>query len=336
MEQTGKSRRALLQASLSAAGLSAARVSLGLAGTVGLLSSPAAAQSSGWALQKKRAVVRGLEMAYYEVGEGDPIVFLHGNPTSSYLWRHIIPHVQHLGRCIAPDMIGMGDSDALPDSGPGRYTFTNHRDYLFELFETLGIEDNVVFVIHDWGSAVGFSWAQSNPGRVKGIAYSEAILRHPETPRPEPDAGPFAIFRSPAGEEAVLENNMFVEDMFIGGIENYLSAEDLAEFRRPYLESGESRRPTLTWPRELPLGGEPVVNDELILAYTEWLLGETQIPKLFIRAVPGAIFARPESLALAQSFPNQQEVTVYGGHFVQEVSPDAIGRALAAWIPTLG
>ncbi len=324
MEQTQTTRREILR--LAGLALSASALSL--------LPSLASAQS-GWALRKQRATVRGLEMAFYEVGEGDPIVFLHGNPTSSYLWRHIIPHVQHLGRCIAPDMIGMGDSDPLSDSGPGRYTFVNHRDHLFALFDVLGIEDDVTFVIHDWGSAVGFSWAHQNPERVKGVAYSEAILRHPVTPRPEPTEGPFAIFRSPMGEQAVLENNMFVEQMFFGSLENYVSAEDAVEFRRRYLRPGEDRRPTLTWPRELPMGGQPAINDRLVLSYTEWLM-ESEIPKLFIHAVPGAIFARPEMLALARSFPNQQEVTVYGGHFVQEVSPDAIGRALARWIPSLG
>jgi len=324
MEHTGTTRRGVLQASASLALLSA----------LPALASHFPAQS-GWALRKNRALVRGLRMAYYEVGEGDPIVFLHGNPTSSYLWRHIIPHVQHLGRCIAPDMIGMGDSDPLPDSGPGRYTFVTHRDYLFEFFENISVGDNVIFVTHDWGSAVGFGWAQRNPQRVKGISYSEAILRHPQTPRPEPVSGPFALYRSPAGDQAVLQENRFVEEQFIGSVERYLSAEDKAEYRRPYLDPGESRRPTLAWPRELPLGGEPTVNDELIRSYTEWLTSEAEIPKLFIRAVPGAIFARPETLSLARSFPNQTEVAVYGGHHVQEVSPDAIGRALAEWIPTL-
>ena len=149
-----------------------------------LISAPAFAQTSTWADQKKRVSVRGLNMAYHEVGEGDPILFLHGNPTSSYLWRNIIPHVQHLGRCIAPDLIGMGDSDPLPDSGPGRYTFVTHREYLFEMLPALGVEDDVTFVIHDWGSAMGFTWAQQNPGRVKGIAYMEAILAPPGAPRP--------------------------------------------------------------------------------------------------------------------------------------------------------
>jgi haloalkane dehalogenase len=315
-------------------GVLRASISLALTATLPLLPTRAGAQS-GWAIRKRRLPVRGLNMAYYEAGEGDPIVFLHGNPTSSYLWRHIIPHVQHLGRCIAPDMIGMGDSDPLPDSGPGRYTFSNHRDYLFELFEFLGLERDVVFVVHDWGAALGFSWAQRHPDRVKGIAYSEAILRHPEHPTPEPTSGPFALYRSPDGERAVLRDNMFLEQQFIGSVDLYLSAEDKAEYRRPYLEPGERRRPMLTWPRELPLGGEPPVNDALILSYTQWLQTDREIPKLFIRADPGAIFARAETLALARSFQNQREVTVYGGHFVQEVSPDAIGRALAAWISRL-
>jgi haloalkane dehalogenase len=299
---------------------------------------PAQAQSPAgdWTARKQKRDIRGLKMAYYEVGAGDPIVFLHGNPTSSYLWRNIMPYVHHLGRCIAPDMLGMGDSDRLPDSGPGKYTFVTHRDYLFELFDALGVHDKVVFVLHDWGSAVGFSWAQRHPDRVKGIAYAEAILRRPDMPRPEPTTGPFTIFRSPAGDEAVLQHNMFVEQLLLGSLRYYLTEEDQAEYRRPYLEPGESRRPTLSWPRELPLGGQPKVNDDLIKSYSEWLANDTRIPKLFMRAVPGAIFANPQMLEFAQSFKNQKEIPVYGGHFVQEVSPAAMGRILAEWIPSLG
>jgi len=296
----------------------------------------AQAQTNEWSALKQRVRVRDLNMAYYEVGQGDPIVFLHGNPTSSYLWRNIIPHVQHLGRCIAPDMIGMGDSDPLPDSGPDRYKFATHRDYLFELFAALGIEENVTLVVHDWGSGVGFSWAQQYPETVKGIAYMEAILRRSDQPpQPAPTGGPFATFRSPAGEQAVLEDNMFVEQMLIGGLRYFLTEEDEAEYRRPYLQTGESRRPTLTWPRELPLAGEPADTDRLVTSYTDWLRSDTDIPKLLVRAVPGAIFANPEMLEFVRSFSNQREVTVYGGHYVQEVSPDAIGRALAEWIPAL-
>jgi len=297
---------------------------------------PAAAQPSRWRARKKKARVRGLEMAYYEVGRGDPIVFLHGNPTSSYLWRNVIPHVEHLGRCIAPDMIGTGDSDPLPDSGPGKYRFATHRDYLFELFEALDLTSRVTLVVHDWGSGVGFSWAQRHPSRVRGLAHMEAIPRSPSLPpAPEPTAGPFATFRSPAGERAVLEENMFVEQLLIGGLQYYLSDDDKAEYRRPYLRPGESRRPTLEWPRELPLGGEPADTEALVVGYTEWLRNDERIPKLFVRATPGAILANPAMLELVRGFKNQREVMIYGGHYVQEVSPAAIGRALAEWISSL-
>ena len=293
------------------------------------------AQARTWSQQKKRATVRGLRMAYYEVGQGNPIVFLHGNPTSSYLWRNIIPHVRHLGRCIAPDLIGMGDSDALPNSGPDRYTFREHQEYLFGLFDALGLGNAVTFVIHDWGSALGFTWAQRNPTRVRGLAYMEAIIEPPGTPRPAPVPGStFAIYRSPQGEQAVLQENRFVESL-IGGLDYYLTDADAAEYRRPYLVPGESRRPTLTWPRELPLGGEPKETYDIVRNYSDWLAAETKIPKLFVRAVPGALLARPEALAFVRGFKNQTEATVYGPHFVQEVSPDAIGRALAKWFPTL-
>lgn len=293
-------------------------------------------RAADWASRKRKARVRGLEMAYYEVGSGDPIVFLHGNPTSSYLWRNVIPHVERLGRCIAPDMIGMGDSTRLPDSGPGKYTFATHRDYLFDLFDAIGIRDRVILVLHDWGTGVGFSWAQRYPDRVRGIAYMEAILRPPSfPPAPAPTSGPFAVFRSGDGERAVLEENMFVEQLLIGGLQYYLSEEDKAEYRRPYLEPGESRRPTLEWPRQLPLGGEPADTERLVAGYTEWLANDARIPKLLVRGVPGAIFANPQLLEFARSFKNQREVTVYGTHYLQETAPDAIGRALAEWVASL-
>lgn len=296
----------------------------------------AQAQPVDWAGRKRRARVRGLDMAYYETGLGDPIVFLHGNPTSSYLWRNVIPHLEHLGRCIAPDMIGMGDSNRLPRSGPGAYKFATHRDYLFELFETIGATDNVVLVMHDWGSGVGLSWAERHPETVRGIAYMEPILRPPEQPpRPAPTAGPFATFRSPAGEQAVLQNNVFVEELLIGGLGYYLNESDKAEYRRPYLSPGESRRPTLTWPRELPMGGEPADTEALVMSYTRWLANDASIPKLFVRAVPGAILGDPEMLEYVRRFSNQTEVTVYGTHYVQEQAPHAIGRALAEWISRL-
>jgi haloalkane dehalogenase len=292
----------------------------------------APAPVSEWSKRKKYKTVDGIRMAYYEVGEGDPILFLHGNPTSSYLWRKVIPHVQHLGRCIAPDMIGMGDSERLPDSGPGVYTYLAHRKYLFGLLEKLGVEANVTLVIHDWGSAMGFNWAQLNQDKVKGIAYMEALLNPPN----RKDATPskfFQVLRSERGDKAILEDNMFIT-MFLQEVGLYLTEEDKAEYMRPFLEPGESRRPTLTWPREVPYGNDPAVNAEIISAYSAWLT-ESEVPKLFIQAVPGIIFSVPELRKFARSLPNQKIVQVYGGHFVQEISGDAIGRALLEWLPSL-
>lgn len=304
-----------------------------LAGSTSVLAQGSA--GAGWAASKKRVRVRGLNMAYYEVGEGDPIVFLHGNPTSSYLWRNIVPHVQHLGRCIAPDLIGMGDSDPLPNSGPGVYKFSTHRDYIVDLLEAVGATSNVTLVIHDWGSGIGLSYAQAYPDRIKGIAYMEAILSPSSLPTvPEPSQGIFSVFRSPAGEQAVLEQNVFVEQILIGGLGYYLTEQDRAEYRRPFLQPGESRRPTLTWPRELPRGNSPADTIQLVQSYTDWLAGSA-VPKLFVRANPGAILNDPSLLEYVRGFSNQQEVTVFGSHYVQEISPHAIGRALAEWIPSL-
>jgi len=318
------SRRNLMHTALIAGGATILPLALG--------PQTAQAQASSWQGQKKKVRVRGLEMAYYEVGSGDPIVFLHGNPTSSYLWRNIIPHVQHLGRCIAPDLVGMGDSDPLPNSGPGTYKFSVHRDYLFDLLEAIGVRERVTLVIHDWGSGIGLSYAQRYTDRIRGIAYMEAILRPSSLPPiPEPTRGPFATFRSPQGEEAVLQNNMFVEQILIGGLGYYLSEADKAEYRRPYMQAGESRRPTLTWPRELPRGGNPADTVELVTSYTDWF-ANSQLPKLFIRVNPGALLRSGPLLEFVRGFSNQKEVTVFGSHFVQEISPDAIGRALAEWM----
>ena len=292
-------------------------------------------RSNSWRRRKRYTTVRGIRMAYYEVGKGSPIVFLHGNPTSSYLWRNIIPHVQHLGRCIAPDMVGMGDSQPLPDSAAGRYTFSTHREYLFGLLDALGVKERVTLVVHDWGSAMGFSWAQQYPERVRGIAYMEAIFDPLQVPRQEPASGPFAIFRSPAGERAVLQENMFVEQLLIGGLGPYLSEADKAEYRRPYLTPGESRRPTLEWPRELPGAGKPPATAAAVRSYTEWLARDERIPKLFFRALPGAILANPQLVEYVRTFKNQKEITVYGTHYVQETAPDAIGRSLTQWIGAL-
>lgn len=276
----------------------------------------------------------GTRMAYVEVGTGDPIVFLHGNPTSSYLWRNVIPHVEALGRCIAPDLIGMGDSAALDDPGPGSYRFEDHRRHLDALLGALDVTDRVVFVVHDWGSALGFDWSNRHRDAVRGLAYMEAIVR-PLSWDEWPDAarGVFEGFRSSAGEEMVLAKNTFVERVLPGSVLRELTEAELDVYRRPFREPGESRRPTLTWPRELPIDGAPEDVVAIVESYAEWLAG-SQVPKLFVNAEPGAILTGAQR-EFCRSWPNQREVTVPGIHFVQEDAPDEIGRAIADWVAGL-
>ncbi len=280
---------------------------------------------------KRRVPVLDRTMAYVEAGDGDPIVFLHGNPTSSYLWRNVIPHVEGLGRCIAPDLIGMGDSDKLEASGPGSYRFVEHRRYLDAFLEAVGVERDVVLVVHDWGSALGFDWARRHPEAVRGIAYMEAIvqpLRWEEWPTAARQA--FEAFRSPAGESLILEQNLFVEQVLPGAVMRELGPEEMEAYRRPFAEPGEGRRPTLTWPREIPIENEPADVTDIVEAYARWL-ESSRVPKLFVNAEPGAIL-RGQMREFCRTWPNQTEVTVRGIHFVQEDSPDEIGQALAEWI----
>ncbi|MEQ9639436.1 MAG: haloalkane dehalogenase [Alphaproteobacteria bacterium] len=281
---------------------------------------------------KQFATVKGRRMAYVEAGEGDPIVFLHGNPTSSYLWRNVMPHLEGRGRLIAPDLIGMGDSDKLPNSGPDSYRFVEHRDYLWDLLDQLDVRANVTLVIHDWGSALGFDWANQHRDAMRGVAYMESIVCPAEWEDwPKRAAPVFQGFRSPKGEAMVLEQNMFVEQVLPGAILRDLGEAEMAEYRRPFVDPGESRRPTLTWPREIPIGGEPADVTEIVQAYADWLK-TSDMPKLFIDADPGAILrGRPREFC--RTWPNQTEVTVAGTHFIQEDSPDEIGKAIAGWLP---
>ncbi len=281
--------------------------------------------------EKRFAEVNGRRMAYIDEGEGDPIVFQHGNPTSSYLWRNVMPHLEGLGRLIACDLIGMGDSDKLEPSGPDRYTYAEHRDHLFALWQQLGIDGDVVLVVHDWGSALGFDWANRNRDKVQGIAYMEAIVM-PVTWDDWPDDARrvFQGFRSPAGEEMVLEKNLFVEGVLPAASLRRLSDEEMAVYRRPYEQPGESRRPTLTWPRQIPIDGEPADVVAVVEDYAAWL-GEADVPKLFVNGEPGSILTG-RARELCRSWPNQTEVTVKGTHFVQEDSPDDIGAALAGFV----
>lgn len=283
---------------------------------------------------KKTVRVLDRSMAYVEMGEGDPIVFLHGNPTSSYLWRNIMPHLAGMGRCIAPDLIGMGGSDKLPDSGPERYRFTEHREYLDAFFEVMGLTSNVTFVIHDWGSALGFDWARRNPDAVRGIAYMEGIVRPVTWDEWNPDArAVFEGFRSPAGEVMVLEKNIFVERVLPGSVLREMSDEEMDVYREPFARSGENRRPTLTWPREIPLGGEPEDVVAIVQDYADWM-AENDLPKLFVNADPGAILIGAQR-EFCRQWKNQHEVTVPGVHFIQEDSPHEIGAAIAGWYKSL-
>jgi haloalkane dehalogenase len=283
---------------------------------------------------KKEASILGRTMCYVEEGTGDPIVFLHGNPTSSYLWRNVMPHVTHLGRCIAPDLIGMGDSEKLEESGPESYSFVEHRQYLDELLRHLDVAINVVFVIHDWGSALGFDWANRHRDAVQGLVYMEGIVR-PLTWEEWPEAARkvFQGFRSPAGEDMVLENNVFVDRVLPGSVLRELTEPEMTVYRRPYLSTGEDRRPTLSWPRQIPIDGEPADVAEIVESYGEWL-SSSDVPKLFINAEPGAILTGALR-EVCRGWPNQEEVTVSGSHFIQEDSPDEVGTAVANFVGRL-
>jgi haloalkane dehalogenase len=291
--------------------------------------------SAAFPYHKRRVRVLGSEMAYVEVGEGDPIVLLHGNPDSSYGWRNVIPHLQPLGRCIAPDLIGMGDSDKLPDSGPQSYTFVEHRQYLDALLEALGVRERVTLVIHDWGSALGFDWANRHRETVTGIVYLEALVR-PLTWNDweEDQRGFYQALRSPAGEAMVLEQNLFgVEQLVPGGVLRTLSEEEMTWYRRPFLRPGEDRRPVLTFARQLPVDGEPADVSGIVNSYADWL-SQSRVPKLFLNGEPGLILTESRR-DFCRTWPNQTEVTVPGLHFLQEDAPDAIGQAIADWLPAI-
>jgi haloalkane dehalogenase len=283
-------------------------------------------------LTKKTAHVLGSRMTYHERGEGAPVLLLHGNPTSSYLWRDVIPELEGLGRLIAPDLIGMGDSTKLPNPGPDTYRFTTHRQYLDEFIDTvIGPSESIVFVLHDWGSALGFDWANRHRDRVRGIVYMEAIVR-PVAAWDEwsPQATPiFQGFRSDKGEAMILDRNMFVERVLPGSVLRKLTEAEMTEYRRPFLQR-EDRWPTLTWPRQIPIAGEPAEVVEIARAYSQWM-AENDIPKLFVNAEPGAILIGPLR-EFCRGWKNQTEVTVQGSHFIQEDSGQAIGRAVAGWI----
>ena len=277
--------------------------------------------------ERRRLRVLDSHLVYVEVGVGDPIVLLHGNPTSSYLWRNVIPHLGGSGRCLAPDLIGMGRSGKAPG---GSYRLADHVRYLDAWLEALDLS-RVTLVVHDWGSALGFHWARRHPGRVKALVYMEAIVR-PVTWTEWPDAARkiFQAMRSPAGEDMVLAKNVFVERILPASVLRGLTSQEMERYREPFREPGESRRPSLTWPREIPVDGEPADVVALVDEYARWL-SSTPIPKLFVNGNPGSILVGAQR-EFCRAWPNQQEVTVRGSHFLQEDSPAEIGQAIARFL----
>ena len=279
--------------------------------------------------------IKGKNIAYIDVGDGAPIVLLHGNPTSSYLWRNVVPHLEGIGRVIVPDLIGHGDSEKLPDSeGPERYSFEITYEYLAGLLEELNITEDVTLVIHDWGSALGFHWAKHHPEAVKGIAYMEAIVC-PVTwdDWPESARGIFKGFRSDKGEDLVLQRNMFVEAVLPSSVIRQMGEEEMNQYRKAFTRVAD-RQPTLNWPRQLPIDGEPPHMVDLVASYGEWMATNQELPKLFINADPGSILTG-KARKFCRTWPNQKEVTVAGTHFIQEDSPVEIGIAVAEWLKTI-
>lgn len=337
MSKTTLTRREVVA---GATAFSAAAVTTATAATA----EPAPAMNAGLPIEmtipeKRKAEVLGHKMAYIERGSGDPIVFLHGNPTSSYLWRNIIPHLEDQGRCIAPDLIGMGDSDKIPpttsDGRDGRYRFVEHRRYLDAFLEAVGANQDVTFVIHDWGSALGFDWAFRHPEHVKGIAYMEAFVRPLSLAEMSfPARMMFRGFRSGLGEFLVFDLNLFVEQVLPSSIMRELRQEEMDAYRRPFEGPDENRRPVLTWPREVPFDGEPADTHDIVSRFSEWL-PKSPIPKLLIHAEPGALL-QGERLQYARTFANQEEVGVKGIHFIQEDAPHEIGQAVADWRRKVG
>jgi haloalkane dehalogenase len=282
--------------------------------------------SADW-YERRRLAVLDSHMTYVQVGVGDPIVFLHGNPTSSYLWRNVIPHLAGRGRCLAPDLIGMGRSGKAPSGG---YRLADHVRYLDAWFEAVDLR-RVTLVVHDWGSALGFHWARRYPERVKALVYMEAIVRPVAWAEwPEAARKIFQALRTPAGEEMILAKNVFVERILPASVLRPLGEAEMTAYRRPWLEPGETRRPMLTWPREIPIDGEPADVVAVVERYGRWLATST-VPKLFVNADPGSILAGAQR-EFCRAWPNQREVTVTGSHFVQEDSPDEIGQALARFL----
>lgn len=283
--------------------------------------------------EKKNINVLGKKMTYVDKGEGDPIIFQHGNPASSYLWRNIIPYLENQGRCIAIDLIGMGDSDKLTDNGNNTYSYHIQKQYFDKCLEELEIKENITFVIHDWGSALGFNWAYEHQESVKGICYMEAIVKKISWEDWPKDAKSiFQGFRSDAGEDLILKKNLFIEGVLPNAIIRHLTETEMDIYRKPFLKEID-RRPTLDWPRQIPINNEPEDVCKIVDDYSSWM-SINEIPKLFINADPGSILTGKQR-EFCRKWKNQQELTVKGNHFIQEDSPNEIGEAISKWYRNL-
>lgn len=286
--------------------------------------------------KKNYVSIDGLQMAYLQEGKGSPILFFHGNPTSSYEWRKIIPHVSSLGKCIAHDMMGMGSSDKVPATVTNRYTYEYHYDVLEKFIEKIvGRKKKVILVAHDWGGVFAIQWARLHPDRVKGIAFMETFMEPLESGKtPDFAINWFKNWRTPEMEKAVLDSNRFVEYVLFGDAGRYLSEEDKEEYRRPFKNKGEDRLPTLIFPRQVSIDSDPLLTHNVLLENMQFM-GETKLPKLFINAEPGALIAAEARRNVIRKWFNLKEVKVKGGHFIQESSPNEIGNFLSEWIKQL-
>ena len=279
---------------------------------------------------KSKILINNKNMSYVEMGAGETMLFLHGNPTSSYLWRNIMPYFSDIKRCIAPDLIGMGDSDKLDSHNVGDYNFFTHQKWLNDLLESLNLGNKIILVVHDWGSALGFDWAFRNIDRIVGIVYMEGIVCELNWEDWDEKSAPlFQAFRSGAGENMIIEKNIFVERVLPGSVLRGLTEEEMNVYRRPFLEK-EDRRPTLDWPNQIPIEGRPKEVVEVVNDYSKFFM-KNNTPKLFINADPGAILIGKQR-EFCRSWPNQSEITVPGSHFIQEDSPDLIGEGILNWL----
>jgi len=282
-------------------------------------------------VNKNKIDIEGYDFAYFDIGQGNPVIFLHGNPTSSYLWRNIIPTIAHSYRCIVPDLIGMGDSDKIKDATIEDYSFLNHYKFLKIFLEKMNFNQKVFLVLHDWGSALGFNWAMENEEKIKGICYMESIVKpYSWNEFPSNSIPIFKKLRGKDGEKMILEDNLFIERILLKSIIRDLTEEEINSYRRPFSKNKIDRLPMLAWPRQLPIEGEPKEVFDIVSSYSNWF-SKSLVNKLFINSKPGALMTR-KIQDFCRNFKNQEEVIVKGIHFLQEDSSLEIAKHIKNWL----